>query len=285
MRRVGFLRTLAVAVAGAAVTLSEPLAVASDTQVDTALIVSVDVSNSVDEARYKLQMEGIAKALEDPSVIDAIVSGPNGGILFSMVTWADKPSIVLPWTKIGSKAEAAGVAAKVRSLPHQGGEFTCMTKMLRSANDKIVTQIPGRALRVVIDVSGDGPDNCNADEPIEAVRDELVASGVTVNGLPILVTGADASPQLPPAIEGQPNPLETYYREKVMGGPGSFVLPADGYNDFGRAIRQKFVVEISGLAAPDARPGRPSIGQRTISVDKGVKAGGVSLALEVDELR
>ncbi|MBS0253377.1 MAG: DUF1194 domain-containing protein, partial [Proteobacteria bacterium] len=74
--------------------------------VDTALVVSVDVSNSVDEGRYKLQMEGIAKALEDPGVIDAITGGSTGGILFSMVTWADTPSFVIPWIRIANKADA-----------------------------------------------------------------------------------------------------------------------------------------------------------------------------------
>lgn len=108
-------------------------------------------------------MEGIAKALEDPSVIEAIISGPNGCILFSMMTWADRPAFTLPWIKISSKADALAAAAKVRKLPLVGGEFTCMTRMLRSANDKVVLQIPAKALRVVIDVSGDGPDNCNAE--------------------------------------------------------------------------------------------------------------------------
>ena len=55
---------------------------------------------------------------------------------------------------------------------------------------------------------------------------------------------------LPRAVEGQMHPLETWYRENVMGGNGAFVLPANGYGDFGRAIRQKFVVEISGAPAP-----------------------------------
>ena len=59
-------------------------------EVDTALIVAVDVSNSVDDKRYRLQMEGIAQALEDPGVIQAIVGGAKGGILFSMITWADR---------------------------------------------------------------------------------------------------------------------------------------------------------------------------------------------------
>ncbi|MFG3590917.1 DUF1194 domain-containing protein [Bradyrhizobium sp. RDI18] len=217
--------------------------------VDTALVVSVDVSNSVDEGRYKLQMEGIAKALEDPGVIDAITGGSAGGILFSMVTWADTPSFVIPWIRIANKADALAAAKRVRSLPQQGGEFTCMTRMLRSANDKIVPQIPAKASRIIIDVSGDGPDNCNAEEPIDKVRNELVSNGVTINGLPILL---DTARGFSAAAEGRSRwkpPLEQWYRAHVMGGPSSFVLPALGYGDFERAIRQKFVIEVSSVAS------------------------------------
>ncbi len=247
------------------------IAVSQEAQVDTALIVAVDVSSSVDADRYKLQMEGIAKALEDPGVIQAIAGGPNGGILFSMVTWADRPSIALPWVRITSKEEALAVAQRVRKLPLQSGEFTCMTRMLRSANDKIVPQIPAKALRVVIDVSGDGPDNCNADEPIETVRDELVANGVTINGLPIL-EGANASAPAPPVGAALADTvltgpaLEAWFKGKVVGGNGNFVLPANGYSDFGRAIRQKFVIEISGQAPPQRYAAR-SIGDRLVEVD------------------
>ena len=125
-----------------------------------------------------------------------------------------------------------------------------MTRMLRSANDKIVPQIPAKAMRIVIDVSGDGPDNCNADEPIEKVRDELVSNGVTINGLPILLDTPEDSAMLPKAVPGGPHPLEQWYREHVMAGNGSFVLAAQGYSDFERAIRQKFVIEVSGIFPP-----------------------------------
>lgn len=221
---------------------------ADDLAVDTALVVSVDVSNSVDEVRYKLQMEGIAKALEDPGVVEAITGGSGRGILFSMVTWADTPAFVIPWLRITNKADAAAVAQRIRKLPHQGGDFTCMTRMLRSANDKIIPQIPGKASRIVIDVSGDGPDNCNAEEPIDKVRDELVNNGVTINGLPILSDTPSSNALLPQAQSNGPPPLEQWYRQHVMAGPGSFVLPAQGYGDFERAIRQKFVIEMSGIA-------------------------------------
>jgi len=227
---------------------------AQEEDVDTALIVAVDVSNSVDDERYRLQMEGIAKALEDPGVTQAITGGGKGGILFSMITWADRPTVNLPWTRISNAAEAKVVAAKVRSLPRQGGEFTCMSRMMRFVSDKIVPQIPAKATKVVLDISGDGPDNCNAEEHVDALRDELVQYGVTVNGLPILEGGQEDV-----VVPGQPSvqsylpeeqetaPLEKWYRDNVKGGPGSFVLPANGYSDFGRAIRQKFVLEITEL--------------------------------------
>ena len=203
--------------------------------VDTALVVSVDVSSSVDERRYQLQLEGIASALEDPAVLSAILAGPKAGILFSVVTWADRPKLSVPWMRIASKAEAAAAALKVRAIPREGGEFTCVSKMLRFVSDKIVPQIPARALKVVVDVSGDGSDNCKPEEAVTVVRDDLVSRAITVNGLPIL-EGREAAT------------LEGWYRDNVMGGPGAFILAAQGYEDFGRAIRQKFVVEIS--AAP-----------------------------------
>jgi len=201
---------------------------------DMALVVAVDTSNSVDDRRYHLQVEGIAKALEDPGVINAITSGPLGGIFFSLVEWADRPQLDIPWVRISSANDAKRVAGLVRALPRNPGNFTCMATMLRSVADKVVTQIPANATRVVIDVSGDGKDDCNSEVPVETIRDEIVGYGVTINGLPIL-EAAEATT------------LEAWYRDHVMGGVGAFVLPANGFADFGRAIRQKFVVEISGL--------------------------------------
>ena len=240
-------------------------------EVDTALIVSIDVSNSVDEHRYKLQIEGIAAALEDPSVIDAILNGPQGGILFSLVTWADRPKIALPWMRIASRADSLAVAQAIRGMPRHDGEFTCLGQMLRYISDKVVPQIPAKALRVIIDVSGDGRDNCNSEEPIGHVRDELVASGVTINGLPIL-EGREAATLAP------------WYRDNVMGGPGAFVLPADGFEDFGRAIRQKFVIEISNAHGPEpTRSG--SLAESAIEVLGRVEADRLVLALEADQPR
>ncbi len=238
---------IAAAIVGAS-SVGIPSSGAQDTgtqpaEVDTALVVSVDVSNSVDEKRYQLQMSGIAGALEDDSVIDAILSGPQGGIAIAMVVWADRPKTAIPWTVIRTKEDAAAVAERIRKLPREGGEFTCVASMLRNVADKLVTQIPVKANRTVVDVSGDGSENCNPVEPIQAIRDELVEAGVTINGLPILDGKEKAT-------------LAEWYTSNVKGGPSGFVLPANGFEDFPRAIRQKFVIEMSA-AEPVLRTAGP----------------------------
>ena len=119
--------------------------------VDTALIVAFDVSQSVDEARYRLQMEGIAQALEDPGVLASVMSGPNGAILFSMVAWADSARQVIGWQRIASQADAYAVAKLLRNLPHEGGEFTCMARMLRNwaADSGVVMTFARMAIRMM----------------------------------------------------------------------------------------------------------------------------------------
>lgn len=225
---------------------------------DTALVVAVDVSQSVDEARYRLQMEGIAQALEDPGVLSSVVSGPNGGILFSMVAWADSARQVVGWHHIVSKEDALAVAQIVRNLPHEGGEFTCMARMLRSVAVTIVPKMPIKAQRVVVDVSGDGIDNCTDTDALHAERDRVLALGATINGLPIIVpgendvvgSGAYRAPgfglrELPQRPDQEATTLDKWFKDHVIGGPGTFLMAAQGYGDFGRALRQKFVTEIS----------------------------------------
>lgn len=209
--------------------------------VDTALILAIDVSNSVDAVRYRLQIDGIADALEDPSVQAAILGGQRGSIAIGVVLWADRPRFSIPWVRIASAADATALADKMRRLARQGGQFTCVAQMMRFVADKIAPQVPMRAARIVLDVSGDGQENCNPEVAPAELRDELVAIGLTINGLPILEGSEGAV-------------LAGWYRENVIGGPGAFLLPARGFEDFGRAFRQKFMTEISALPTGPARP-------------------------------
>lgn len=281
MNSRGALRSIGLAAALAAGPIAAPLGAQPSPppapQYDTALIISVDVSGSVDEVRYRLQMDGIADALENENVIATILSGPRGGILVTLVAWADGMRQALPWSPITSPEAAREVARQVRALEPMGGEFTCLGKMLGRLADGLVPEAKGRAARVVIDVSGDGPDNCNSKEAVSAARDEAVAAGATINGLPILdgEQFRGAMPwfrapgyPIPPPLGslGSETPefgtLDRWYHQHVQGGPGSFVLPAQGYGDFGRAIQQKFVIEISRLSGSAVVPAQPTAATR-----------------------
>jgi hypothetical protein len=219
-----------------------PLAQSLAGVVDTALVLSVDVSGSVDDNRYVLQMEGIAAAFDDPAVQSTILSGPHRAMLVALVNWSNKPQIAIPWTVIASAADAHEFAARVRRAPRMAEDFTCMSAMMQLVAGKLLPLMPMPAERTVVDVSGDGHDNCNPTMSVDSQRDALVDTGVIINGLPIR-EGNEAA-----TIEG-------WYQAHVIGGAGAFLLPADGYKDFGRAIRRKFIIEISGGRTPRAPPG------------------------------
>jgi hypothetical protein len=177
-------------------------------------------------------MQGIAEAFTDAEVQANVLAGRHGAMMVTLIQWSDRPVISIAWRRIASADEAAAFADAVRRTPRAASQFTCMALALRLIADKVLPLLPAPADRIVIDVSGDGQDNCNSREPVDMVRDELAHDRVTVNGLPIL-EGEEATT------------LEDWYRRHVIGGPGAFVLPAYGFDDVGRAMRDKFALEVS----------------------------------------
>ncbi len=235
--------------------LATAVSAAAEPTPSVALVVAVDVSQSVDDMRFTLQLEGIAAALEDPEVVATMTQRP-GGTLFTMVTWADRASVALNWRRIASRSDALAAAAQVRATPRQSGEFTCLGQMFRTVAASVIPAMPVPARRIVVDVSGDGIDNCTDPDSLEAERNALLATEATINGLPILVpgendvvgAGAYRSPGY--GLRATPLPQERtglaqWYRDHVLGGPGAFLLVAAGYGDFSRALRRKFVMEVS----------------------------------------
>ncbi len=202
--------------------------------VDTALVLAVDVSESINTQRYVLQMAGIGKAFEDPDIQEMIVSGPNHSMFVALVEWSNRASVTIPWTLITSRGDAQAFADRIRHAPRVDNQFTCMARALQLVHDKVLPFLPVPADRTIIDVSGDGHDNCNTQPSVDAIRDQIVSSGVTINGLPIL-EGDEAAT------------LENWYMAHVIGGNGAFLVPAHGFDDFEGAMRKKFLVEVSSL--------------------------------------
>ena len=204
--------------------------------VDLTLVLAVDASGSVNQYRFELQRDGYVAAFRHPQVISAITSGPNGAIAVTVMQWTgpSQQVQVVPWTRLGGAAAADAFAAAIAEAPRKlFGGGTSISGAI-DTGVALITQAPFKGLRRVVDVSGDGANNRG--RPAAEARDEAVAAGIIVNGLPIV------------AIEPF---LDRYYESNVIGGPGSFMIAAQSYEHFADAVRRKLILEIAGNhAAP-----------------------------------
>jgi hypothetical protein len=171
-----------------------------------------------------------------------------GAIGLAYVEWAgiEYQRLVLPWTRIASQADADDWAAALGSAPRVSLSWTSVSGGIEFSR-RVLAEAPWDAARRVIDVSGDGVNN--GGPPAEEARDRAVAEGITINGLPILNDR--------PAFSLRPSPpLDEYYRDSVVGGPGAFVIVVEEFESFGAAVRRKLVREISDLPPPPRRTAR-----------------------------
>lgn len=209
--------------------------------VDLALVLAVDASRSIDDWEYNLQREGYVTAFSDPQVIKAIRSGPYGAIAVAYVEWSsdDQQAVLADWTLIRDEASAEGFAAKLKASDRH---FMARTSISGGVDFSVAMlgESGIQATRRAIDVSGDGVNNLG--RPVRDARDDAVKSHITINGLAIINDR--------PQGWGSPIPLDEYYRDNVIGGPGAFMLVAKDFQSFGEAIRRKLVMEIAGCAPP-----------------------------------
>jgi hypothetical protein len=212
-------------------------------QVDLLLVLASDVSRSVDTRKFELQRQGYAAALSNPRVIDAIKSGPHGRIAICFVEWSGATSqkLVIDWTIVSDMASARKIGDQMLELPRSFADRTSIAAGLEFSMLQLENS-PFQAPRRTIDVSGDGTNNSGRD--IASMRDEVLARGVTINGLVIL---SDTPLPWNPEHTNPPGGLDEYYRRNVTGGPGSFVMVAENHNSFGQAIVKKMIAEIAWL--------------------------------------
>ena len=181
--------------------------------------------------------------MSDPEVLRAIGLGPHRRIAVAFVEWAgaDSQRLVIPWTAVGSEAEARAFGAAVAAAPRSFYDRTAIGSAL-DFSAGLFAEAPFVATRRVIDVSGDGDSNGGRD--IRTARDDALAHGVTtINGIVILsdMTG----PAYLVAHTHPPGGLQNYYRQNVAGGESSFVAVAEGFESFGRALVAKLIQEIT----------------------------------------
>jgi hypothetical protein len=209
--------------------------------VDLLLVLSSDVSRSVDHPKFLLQREGYAAAISDPLVLDAIKSGPHQRIAVCFVEWSGfgAQKLVIDWTMIDSPGAARKFGDQLLELPRAFADRTSISGGIEFATAQL-ERAPFEGSRRTIDVSGDGTNNAGRD--VKLARDETIAKGIVINGLVIL---SDRPVPWNAEHTTPPGGLEKYYQDNVIGGPGAFVLVAENFNSFGRAIIKKLIAEIA----------------------------------------
>jgi len=191
----------------------------------TALLLAIDVSNSVDEAEYRLQVDGLADALADPEIIEALIKGE---VALSLMQWSgvDRQEMSLGWHRMRSALDVARFATAARATPRA---FILSDTAPAEAIAFALAQfsaVPDCA-RKIIDISGDGTPNAGSDT--HAARNAAERAGVIINGIAIESLGV--------AITG--------FYQRVLITRNGFVVTARGHRDYPRAIRYKILREVS----------------------------------------
>jgi hypothetical protein len=214
--------------------------------VDLLLVLSSDVSRSVDHPKFLLQREGYAAAISDPQVLDAIKSGAHQRIAVCFVEWSGfgAQKLVIDWSRIDGPAAARKFGDQLLELPRSFADRTSISGGIEFAVAQL-ERAPFEAGRRTVDVSGDGTNNAGRD--VRLARDETVAKGIVINGLVIL---SDRPIPWNAEHTNPPGGLEKYYRDNVIGGPGAFVMVAENFQSFGRAMIRKLIAEIAALSPP-----------------------------------
>lgn len=193
---------------------------------DVGLALTVDVSGSIDANEYDLQMQGLASALRDSSVADALVAAKAQ---VAVVLWSgqSRQDVTFPWRAMTGLEDVEQLAKDVAGAERPWRHFSTAIGEMLAVTGPLFDEISCK--RNVIDVSGDGSSN-EGREP-DGVRDALVARGIRINALAILgASGED---------------LVAYYRDHVIGGENAFVYSAASYSDYPRAIRRKLLDEVT----------------------------------------
>jgi len=180
---------------------------------DLALVLAIDASSSVNSDEYALQMKGMAAALLDTEVKEAILS--LGGMYMVAFEWNGRMNqkMLFNWTQLNTEADIFGLADALAK--HERNSTKCF--------------------RQVIDVSGDGLNNEGiTPDKVYALWD---FSKITVNGLAI--NGSD------PLHDSAHQDVMTYYRRNVLRGNGAFLVIAENFEAFEEAMKKKLLKEIT----------------------------------------
>ena len=235
-----------VACAALAAGASQATARGGATEVDVELVLAVDISYSMDTEEQRLQRNGYVEALRSEQFLNALKSGSTGKIAISYMQWASEydNETLVGWTLIDGPESASAFADKLANAPYRRAQRTSISGAIDAAS-KLFDDNGYDSARQVIDVSGDGPNNSG--RPVDQARDEALAKGITINGLPLVEIRAYRSP-------ADIRELDMYYEDCVIGGFDAFMVPIRDTRSFVEATRTKLVREIASRPGPSGAP-------------------------------
>lgn len=214
-----------------------------------ALALALDVSGSVDAREYRLQMGGVASALDAPEVRAKLLSMPDAPVMMMIYEWSgpNDQHMVVPWTRMETDGTVDTVVETLRQTTRREATPGTALGVAMRLGQSYLAQQPG-CWKHTLDISGDGKSNLGP-RPRD-VRDQIAASGITINGL---VIGVD-DPNIGDTRQAEIGELSSYFRAEVMVGPDAFVHTAIGFNDYARAMTQKLLRELDTLVFSQSVP-------------------------------
>lgn len=230
------MRTLALA-AGMAVAATSTVA-----ECRQALALGLDVSGSVDAREYRLQLDGLATALNAPQVRDKLMVMPAAPVRLMVYEWSgpSDQAVVVPWTVIDNATALDGIIATLRATQRRDASPGTALGVAMSEGARHL-RAQGRCWKRTLDLSGDGKSNLGP-RPRD-MQAHLSGSGITINAL---VIGVD-DPQTGDIRQAEIAELSSYFRAEVVLGQDAFVQTALGFTDYARAMTQKLMRELEGL--------------------------------------
>lgn len=208
-----------------------------------ALALAIDVSSSVDAREDALQRSGTVAALTSPTVTQAFFAA-DLPVALAVYEWSGRynQEVILDWRIIDSPAALLAAAETVARSTRSHDDFPTAMGYALGFGAELLARAPD-CLRKTLDMAGDG--QTNEGFPPAAAYREFPFADVTVNGL--AVNAAD--------FEGEAG-LVAFYRREVIHGPGAFLIVAEGFEDFERAMTRKLERELAPPAigaAPHSR--------------------------------
>lgn len=212
-----------------------------------ALVLALDVSGSVDEVEYRLQLDGLAAALNSTAVRDVLFAAPAAPIRIAVYQWSGPQNqlIILPWTALATAQDLANASHVLRSHQRRfGAPTTAIGSALLTGFDLLEQQTI--CWKRTLDISGDGETNTGP-RP-QDIPDSQRPAGVVVNALVIGAGNRRGDDHRSIDVKD----LSSYYAAHVVRGPDAFVEVALGFEDYATAMERKLLRELASLAIGQA---------------------------------